>query len=381
MAPLIPVSDPLTRRAILRRVPINFLGGTILAQQYRAPPPAIEAETGRLLKTHSVPGVSLAFVENGAIAWVAAKGVADSDAQRPITLETPFEAASLAKPVFAYLVLTLCQDKKLTLDTQLGQVLDAAELPAGDQFQRVTVQQILTHSSGIQVEPTKGKSVKFEFAPGSRFLYSPHAFDYLQRLVEKLTRQPLRTLIKDIVLRPLNMTGSDFDWTPSFAENRAVGYDAKGGRGRTINERFWRMTASERETVKTQYPYMNFPNAASSLTTTASDYARFLLAALSPVERVPLSQVWISQMLTPRISAGPGVDWGLGFGLLNSAAHGKGFWHWGDWGIFQNFAVGFPQAGIGLVSLTNGARGQRINKRVSQLAFREDLPCFRWLRV
>ncbi|MBM3761018.1 MAG: hypothetical protein FJW36_12315 [Acidobacteria bacterium] len=82
-----------------------------------------------------------------------------------------------------------------------------------------------------------------------------------------------------------------------------------------------------------------------------------------------------------KIAAGKGIDWGLAFGLVRSKRHGIGLWHWGDFGVFQNFAVHFPDENRSLVSLTNGARGQRFNRAVVNLLLGEDLACFKWLRV
>jgi len=82
-----------------------------------------------------------------------------------------------------------------------------------------------------------------------------------------------------------------------------------------------------------------------------------------------------------KIAAGKGIDWGLAFGLVRSKRHGIGLWHWGDFGVFQNFAVHFPDENRALVSLTNGARGQRFNRAVVKLLLGEDLDCFKWLRV
>jgi len=129
------------------------------------------------------------------------------------------------------------------------------------------------------------------------------------------------------------------------------------------------MTAEKRAALRAQYPLMNFPNAASCLTTTAEDYARFLLGMSD------------KEILVPRVPAGQGLQWGLGFGLIENRTRGTGLWHWGDFGVFQNFAVVFPATGEAVVSLTNGARGQRFNRQISRALLGEELACFSWLRV
>src|SRR5262245_2918618 len=94
-----------------------------------------------LLKKHQVPGAVVAFVERGGISWIAAKGFADKGVQ-PMGAETSFEAASLSKPVFACAVLRLCEQGKLSLDSELGGLLREEDLPSDVGFRRVTVRQI-----------------------------------------------------------------------------------------------------------------------------------------------------------------------------------------------------------------------------------------------
>src|SRR5262245_12724820 len=100
-----------------------------------------------------------------------------------ISATTPFQTASLSKPVFAVAVLRLCEQGTITLDTELGSVLPKEDLSTEDDLSRVRVRHILTHTSGIQPDPPKGRAARLMFRPGSRFAYSPHAFDYLQRTV------------------------------------------------------------------------------------------------------------------------------------------------------------------------------------------------------
>src|SRR5262249_24556560 len=65
----------------------------------------LERDLPPLMKAADVPGLSIALVRNGNIAWVHAFGVKDSKSKDPVTNETVFEAASLSKPVFALAVL------------------------------------------------------------------------------------------------------------------------------------------------------------------------------------------------------------------------------------------------------------------------------------
>jgi CubicO group peptidase (beta-lactamase class C family) len=126
---------------------------------------------------------------------------------------------------------------------------------------------------------------------------------------------------------------------------------------------------------------MNFPNAAASLITTASDYAHFLLAATRSGPGGLLSEETCKELTVSRVAAGKGVNWGLMFGLIKSPTWDVGLWQWGDFGIFQNFATVFPEPEVAIVSLTNGARGQRFNRDIVHWVLKEELACLAWLRV
>lgn len=373
---------PPSRRTVILTVACT--GGTYsvrtLAQEREDGLEKTSATVVQALKTHAVPGAQICLVDPPRAMWNFAAGVADKSSGRAMTAATRFEAASLSKPVFACAVLRLCEQGKLSLDAQLGELLPARDLPDDQRFPKVSVRQILTHSSGIQPVPPKRRASKLLFAPGSKFAYSPHGFDFLQRAAERATAQPIGELVASTVLNPLKMTSSVFSWqmTP---DTRAVGYDANDAPGQTINERVGRMSSEQRTAMAAEYPLMNFPNAASSLITTASDYATFLAAVNRPAPEGLLSERFCVQLREARIAAGNGIDWGLAFGLVHSRRQGIGLWHWGDFGLFQNFAIHFPDADRSLVSLTNGSRGQRFNRAIVKLLMAEDLDCFKWLRV
>lgn len=101
---------------------------------------------------------------------------------------------------------------------------------------------------------------------------------------------------------------------------------------------------------------MNFPNAASSLITTAADYVKFLHAATHPAPAGLLGESFANELRETKIAAGRNVGWGLAFGLVRSRNKGIALGHCGDFGVFQNFAVHFPDAGLSIASFTNGAR-------------------------
>ena len=64
------------------------------------------AETARAsMERNKVPGLAMAFLHDGKLAWVETLGLSDPARGLPVTEQTHFEAASLTKPAFGYVVL------------------------------------------------------------------------------------------------------------------------------------------------------------------------------------------------------------------------------------------------------------------------------------
>src|SRR5262245_61742447 len=71
------------------------------------------------MKATNVPGLSIAIIKNGKVAWRKGFGVKDRETNKPVTNDTMFEAASMSKPAFAYTVMKLAETGKISLDEPL----------------------------------------------------------------------------------------------------------------------------------------------------------------------------------------------------------------------------------------------------------------------
>ena len=59
------------------------------------------------MRALQVPGLAVAVIDGGKLAWTRAYGVADAGSGRPLTPDTLFQAASISKPVTAVLGMRL----------------------------------------------------------------------------------------------------------------------------------------------------------------------------------------------------------------------------------------------------------------------------------
>jgi D-alanyl-D-alanine carboxypeptidase len=172
-------------------------------------------------------------------AW--AHGVADVAAGVPMTVETPFLAASVGKLAVAAAVAKLAGDGRLSLDDGLGRwappdVIAGLPVEGGDEaLARVTVRQLLSHRSGLPdyfsgrardgsprvydllaSEPERAwtRAELFAYArahyapagrPGEAFHYSDLNYDLLGVVLEAVAGKPFHEVVRETVLAPLGL--------------------------------------------------------------------------------------------------------------------------------------------------------------------------------
>lgn len=324
----------------------------------------LETEIPKLMQEGDVPGLSIAVIRDGRLFWSGAFGVRSAGSGDPVRKDTIFPAASLSKPVVAYIALRLVDRGILDLDKPLWAYLPVERLQHDKRGERITARMVLSHTTGL---PNWGpEKMPFNADPGERFGYSGEGFVYLQKVLEKLTGMPLAALAREEAFEPLRMTRSSFVWEPSFAGGAVTGVDLFGR--------------------PQEIPTDRGANAAASLLTTAEDYARFLVAILngeglqkktvdamlSPQARIP------GKLFDPKSPPGEGeVGWGLGWGLERSGPAGPFWiWHWGDNGGFRSWTTASREKRAGVVYFTNTANGLSIAEAVSSLAVGTAQPAF-----
>lgn len=295
----------------------------------------LEREIPGLLRVSGIPGLSMAVVQNGRVVWARAFGTINDSAQTPLNPGTIFEAASLSKPVFAYLVLRLADRGEFDLDRPLYEMLEYPRLAHDDErYKRITARIVLSHGTGLP--NWGGEKLTLRFDPGTEYGYSGEGFVFLQKTVERVTGHSLDELARREVFEPLGMTRSSYVWQERFAGNAAY---AKNW--------LWQVAPANRYTQAEA-------NAAASLLTTATDYAQFVAAVLTGRGLSPA--MW-NEYLTPVRETGPGLHIGLGI-RVEERPGGRTFYHSGNNGRrFTSYMTGDIAQGLGLVYFTNGPNG------------------------
>ncbi|HJR17822.1 MAG TPA: serine hydrolase domain-containing protein, partial [Gemmatimonadales bacterium] len=296
-------------------------------------------------------------------------------------------------------VLKLADAGLIELDHPL---YDYLPLPDADnpRMRRVTARHVLSHTTGLPNWRQQPSPLEPASDPGTGFSYSGEAYFYLQRVVEVLSNKPFGRLMREQVLDPLGMKQSSYVWQPDFESRMAAGYDGQekrldvqgaiGRRTQAIAEEWrkplteWRYAdcAQAVRLVNPQWPVLPLymvPNAAASLLTTVSDYAKFLKQIVAPSEgAIALAPATRGAMLTPQIRLNSALHWGLGWGIQRDE-HGELLWHWGANNSFRNFVIADVTNGRAIVVFTNSENGPRIYERVIVAVTGHDHPAFLWI--
>lgn len=82
--------------------------------------PVQTASIAQRMAALNVPGVSVAVINHGRIEWARGYGVAEAGSNRPVTVDTLFQAASISKPVTAFAALRLAEQGRLALDEDVN---------------------------------------------------------------------------------------------------------------------------------------------------------------------------------------------------------------------------------------------------------------------
>ena len=323
-----------------------------------------------LMNDAGVPGMAVVVLRDGKIRWAQDFGVKNVKNPARVDDGTVFEAASLSKPVFAYAVLKLVDQGKIGLDVPLTTYMPKPYIEGDARLEGITARIVLSHRTGFP-NWRNGNTLTIHFTPGERFSYSGEGFVYLQKAVEQIEGKPLNEVMNELVFTPLGMSSSSYVWRTDFDERTATGHDSEGN-----PQELWK----PKEAI-----------TASSLNTTAHDYALFVAAVLN---EAGLKAATFRAMETAQIAVDPectnctdrvpkelskNVFWGLGWGIEKEGSKAW-LWHWGDNGSFKCFVVANPREKSGMVMFTNSENGLAIAPAMVRDATGEDAAAFSWLR-
>lgn len=308
------------------------------------------------MRQYGVPGISVAVIHDGKLAWARGWGVCDVVSCKAVTPDTVFQSASISKVATAVLALRMVEQGKLGLDANIDDALRSWKLPADPALapHGVTLRQLLSHTSGLGVHgfigympgvplptpeqildgvpPANTPAVRSVLPAGQAFEYSGGGYVVTQVALADAGGAPFAELERREVLGPLGMTRSAFAMPPSpeLVTNLAFGH--------------------ENGSVVAGNYRLQPELAPAGLWTTAADLARLIMDIQASAQGKTghrLSPAMTRQMLTAVKD-----NWGMGVAVYPSGP--SRFMHDGVNVGYYVFMTAYADKGEGVVVLTNG---------------------------
>jgi CubicO group peptidase (beta-lactamase class C family) len=310
---------------------------------------ALDTQIPKWMRDANVPGLAMGIIDGAKLAWRRGFGVKDAASRAPVIDETVFEAASMSKPVFAYVVMKLCDVGMIDLDTPLTRYVPERFLDGDPRLDLITARHVLSHTAGFQNWRSEKEPLKIHFAPGEKFLYSGEGYNYLQTVVTNLLHQPFETSMQARLFGPLAMRSSGYVWNDTFARRMARPHDASG-----------RPLDNKKSTPADVARY----GSAGALLTTPTDYAKFVISIIEPprADAFHLTPDSLREMLRPHVRIEGGrypASWALGWQVFHNANRDF-IYHGGDNEGFHCAAVASVAGRSGFVAMTNGENGPSV---------------------
>src|ERR1700761_2390172 len=293
----------------------------------------------------------------------AACGVLNAGTGVPVTIDSLFQLGSITKLWTATMIMQLVDEGLLTLDTTVAEALPGVRLGPGGAASQITVQHLLTHTSGIDgdlftdtgrgddcveryVDLLAGSAIVFP--AGAAYSYSNSGYVLLGRIIEVLDGQSWDEPLRARLAGPLALTK-----TVTLPEEAILHRAAAGHHGGGMLVRAWNLPRSV--------------GPAALVTTTVADLLTFarlhLDEGVAPDGKQLISEASVAAMQVPAAAIAE-------FGLPASAT-GLG-WRLGQWGghaimghdgdtIGQSAYLRVdPEAGVAACLLTNSAESQTL---------------------
>lgn len=284
-----------------------------------------------------IPGLSAVVVKDGKVIFAQGFGFASPERKMRATPDTPFNIASVAKPISAVVALKLVEQGRLDIDKPMSSYQGFAafceefskqeSIFAHDiRCSQITMRNILSHA--------------VNGAPGEAFLYNPVMYSWSSRPMAQVAGKPFSSLVDEIVFRPAGMKDSarrhrDLPLPSRISAALAPPYHSE----------------SAGASVPSEPPPPQGDGAAGGVIATAMDLARFDVALDGG--RL-ISRASRELMMTPtRSTRGVLLPYGLGWFVQEYQGH-KLVWHSGWWPqAYSALYLKVPEERLTLILLAN----------------------------
>lgn len=327
---------------------------------------AVEAAMAKTMARGS-PGMIVEIAQGDRTLLSRSRGFADLEQNIPVQRHSVFQLASITKMFTAAAILTLVEQRRLSLDDPLHK--HVGEMPRA--ATGVRINDLLAQTSGIpdyseDPELFKSRSVSrstdemvgliarksgtLNFPPGSRWEYSNSNYVLLGAIAERVTGEQLGHIMQRRLFEPAGLATIRFDDPSDIVRHRVKGYR----RDRTREAGF----------ANAHWISPTVPAAAGSLRGTAPDLIRWSNALFGGrllrseslrliVEPGKLADGRTTKFGMPEAwQKGLNSDYGMGLFIKQTVA-GTRLGHSGDIDGFSTWMAHYPASGVTIVQMIN----------------------------
>jgi CubicO group peptidase (beta-lactamase class C family) len=294
-------------------------------------------------------GASVAVIRGTDTLLLRGYGRAELEWDVPTPPDAVYAIGSVTKQFTAAAILQLRDEGKLDLDADITTWLP--DFPT--QGHRVTVRQLLDHTSGIRglTEIPEFRTLyvsdlprdsavaliarqRFDFVPGEAMIYNNSGYFLLGLIIEKASGMSYEEYLAQRIFAPLGMTSSRYCDQLAITPRRAHGYQLGPAGAR-----------------RAPYFHYKWPYSAGALCSTAGDLVRWLQGLHGG--QVLSAQSYREMTSPSRLGDGTPLRYGMGVSVGPDAnghrlvAHGgaiEGYLAWAGW---------YPDADLTIVVLLN----------------------------
>ncbi len=326
----------------------------------------VPAQLAAGIAAHHVPGASLAVLADEQV-WAAAAGLLNARTGVEATPDSVFQMGSITKVWTTTLVMQLADEGRLRLADRVADLLPGFTLRDPAAARRITVEQLLTHTSGIDgdrfLDLGRGADAVARFVeacrdfelvhpPGTMWSYCNAGFVLAGRIAELLRGASFDEVLRERLVRPLGLAATGTLPEQAILHRAAAGHLVDLATGATAVTPVWSLQPS------------NAPAGATPFTTATEllAFAALHLDGGSAGGQPLLSSRAVADMQRRRATLPPGSladAWGLGW-MLHDWEGGLAIGHGGVTIGQRAYLVAVPHARVAIALLTNGGDGDSL---------------------
>jgi len=331
----------------------------------------IDSLVEKTLVTFNVPGIAVSVIKDGKIIHSKGYGVRSIKSNKKVDENTLFGVASNTKAFTAAALGVLVDQKKITWDTRVSDIIPEFKLYDSYVTREFSIRDLLTHRSGLglgagdlMIFPDSNSTTKSELIHNLRYLKPISSFrskyDYDNLLyivagyvVEKVSGVEYEKFIVDHFIKPLGMTQTAMSWYRLKDRSNIIdGHAPVNGKLQTVGLSFSEVA-----------------NAAGGMHSNITDMSKWVIAQLNHGKYGPNlkdslfsekthQETWTPQTIIRSRSpyTNPFIAYGLGWNLSNVSGHIQVMHTGGLAGIVTQVTM-IPELKLGIIVLTNQQSG------------------------